>query len=207
MLQSLGVPPRVILLVCCDFLTLFACTFFVLCLRALWGDLNITSYDWMLSMLLLAPFMGLALGLYGVISLPAYVESRKLCALSTLTFGLILALLFAGKASVAYSRIVLVGAWLLSIFLLPVTRRFCRHYFGKFRWWGTPLVILDRSNTGRELWHYLKRHPWPFAGRHLHAAPGHGRSQTSAEGRGASPSRGQRPDAAAFRCPYGPLRP
>ena len=81
MLQSLGVPPRVILLVCCDFLTLFACTFFVLCLRALWGDLNITSYDWMLSMLLLAPFMGLALGLYGVISLPAYVESRKLCAL------------------------------------------------------------------------------------------------------------------------------
>ena len=62
MLQSLGVPPRVILLVCCDFLTLFACTFFVLCLRALWGDLNITSYDWMLSMLLLAPFMGLALG-------------------------------------------------------------------------------------------------------------------------------------------------
>ena len=50
---------------CCDFLTLFACTFFVLCLRALWGDLNITSYDWMLSMLLLAPFMGLALGLYG----------------------------------------------------------------------------------------------------------------------------------------------
>ena len=160
MLQSLGVPLRVILLVCCDFLTLFACTFFVLCLRALWGDLNITSYDWMLSMLLLAPFMGLALGLYGVISLPAYVESRKLCALSTLTFGLILALLFAGKASVAYSRIVLVGAWLLSIFLLSVTRRFCRHYFGKFRWWGTPLVILDRSNTGRELWHYLKRHPW-----------------------------------------------
>ena len=56
MLQSLGVPPRVILLVCCDFLTLFACTFFVLCLRALWGDLNITSYDWMLSMLLLAPW-------------------------------------------------------------------------------------------------------------------------------------------------------
>ena len=55
MLQSLGVPPRVILLVCCDFLTLFACTFFVLCLRALWGDLNITSYDWMLSMLLPAP--------------------------------------------------------------------------------------------------------------------------------------------------------
>lgn len=97
MLQSLGVPPRVILLVCCDFLTLFACTFFVLCLRALWGDLNITSYDWMLSMLLLAPFMGLALGLYGVISLPAYVESRKLCALSTLTFGLILALLFAAR--------------------------------------------------------------------------------------------------------------
>ena len=160
MLQSLGVPPRVILLVCCDFFTLCACTFLVLCLRALWGGLDVTSYGWMLSMLLLAPVMGLALGLYGVISLPAYVESRKLCVLSTLTFGLILALLFAGKASVAYSRIVLVGAWLLSIFLLPVARRFCRHYFGRFRWWGTPLVILDRSNTGRELWHYLKRHPW-----------------------------------------------
>lgn len=91
MLRSLGVPPRVILLVCCDFLTLFACTLFVLCLRALWGGLDITSYGWMLSMLLLAPVMGLALGLYGVISLPAYVESRKLCVLSTLTFGLILA--------------------------------------------------------------------------------------------------------------------
>ena len=58
MLQSLGVPPRVILLVCCDFLTLFACTLFVLCLRALWGGLDITSYGWMLSMLLLAPVMG-----------------------------------------------------------------------------------------------------------------------------------------------------
>lgn len=160
LLQGLGLPPRVLLLVCSDFLTLFACTFLVLCLRTLWGGLDITSYGWMLSMLLLAPVMGLALGLYGIIALPAYVESRKLCAMSSLTFGLILVLLFAGKASVAYSRLVLVGAWALSIFLLPMTRRFCRHYFGRFRWWGSPLVILDRSNTGRELWHYLKRHPW-----------------------------------------------
>ena len=45
MLQSLGVPLRVILLACFYFLTLFACTFFVLRLRALWGVLNITSYD------------------------------------------------------------------------------------------------------------------------------------------------------------------
>ena len=59
-------------------------------------------------------------------------------------------LLFAGKTSVAYSRIVLVGAWLLSIFLLPVTRRFCRHYFGRFRWWGTPLVSSGRTARRRE---------------------------------------------------------
>lgn len=160
MMQSLGIPPRVILLMCCDFLTLFLCTIVALCLRALGGGLDITSYGWMLSLLLLAPVMGLALGLYGVISLPAYVESRKLCVLTSLTFGLILALLFAGKTSMAYSRIALVGAWALSLFLLPAARRSCRHYFGRFRWWGTPLVILDRSNTGRELWHYLKRHPW-----------------------------------------------
>ncbi|WP_300718948.1 undecaprenyl-phosphate galactose phosphotransferase WbaP [uncultured Desulfovibrio sp.] len=159
-MQSLGILPRVILLMCCDFLTLFLCTLVALCLRALGGGLDITSYGWMLSLLLLAPVMGLALGLYGGISLPAYVESRKLCVLTSLTFGLILVLLFAGKASVAYSRLALVGAWGLSLFVLPVTRRFCRHYFGRFRWWGTPLVILDRSNTGRELWHYLKRHPW-----------------------------------------------
>ena len=138
MLQGLGVPPRVVLLVLCDFLTLLACTLLLVCLRALWGGLDITSYGWMLSMLLVAPLMGLALGLYGGISLPAYVESRKLCAMTSLTFGLILVLLFAGKTSVAYSRIVLVGAWLLSIFLLPVTRRFCRHYFGRFRWWHAP---------------------------------------------------------------------
>ena len=85
MLQGLGVPPRVVLLVLCDFLTLLACTLLFVCLRALWGGLDITSYGWMLSMLLVAPLMGLALGLYGGISLPAYVESRKLCAMTSLT--------------------------------------------------------------------------------------------------------------------------
>ena len=44
MLQGLGVPPRVVLLVLCDFLTLLACTLLLVCLRALWGGLDITSY-------------------------------------------------------------------------------------------------------------------------------------------------------------------
>ena len=103
--------------------------------------------------------MAAGLGLYQTISLPPHRELKALFQLTSLMYGIVLAVLFLSKTGDAYSRIVIAGSWAATVFVLPITRSYCRRLFVRRRWWGRPLIIFDSGNAGRDFWRYLKRRP------------------------------------------------
>lgn len=151
--------PQKTLLCIFDLTALLGTALLVFGLRATYGGLDPILYKWVLPLLLLGPVLGSSFGIYQSISLPPQRELKALFLLTCLTYSLILAVLFLAQAGDAYSRLVIAGSWAATVFTLPIMRGLCRRLFAKNRWWGRPLIILDRSDTGRDLWRYLKRHP------------------------------------------------
>ncbi|MDR2744620.1 MAG: undecaprenyl-phosphate galactose phosphotransferase WbaP [Desulfovibrio sp.] len=154
-----GFSLRTVVLCLADLLALLGPISLIFALRAAFGDVSPTLYLWVFSLLLLGPFLGAGFGLYQTVSLPRPQEVKALFLLGTLLYGIILVALFLSQTGKIYSRLIIAGGWLGTIFALPILRAAARRLFAKKAWWGRPLLILDRSDTGRDLWHYLKRHP------------------------------------------------
>lgn len=131
----------------------------VFLVRAAFGNVDFAQYRGALPLLLMGPVMAAGLGLYQSISLPPHRELKALFQLTSLMYGIILAVLFLSKAGDTYSRIVIAGSWLATVFTLPLMRSYCRRLFMRRRWWGRPLIIFDSGNAGRDFWRYLKRRP------------------------------------------------
>lgn len=159
LLRRLGLSPQKAVLVLCDLLALLGTVIAVFLLRAAFGDLDPVLYRWGMPLLLLGPVLGASLGLYQSISLPPQREVKALFFMTSLMYGLILAVLFLAKSGDMYSRLLILGSWAATVFTLPALRGVCRRHFSRKRWWCMPLIILDRSDRGRDLWHYLRRHP------------------------------------------------
>jgi len=58
-----------------------------------------------------------------------------------------------------YSRQVLVSAWLLSLFLVPVGRVAARSKFGSYAWWGQTAVVFGAGKAGRMVVELLLNQP------------------------------------------------
>lgn len=159
-LRRVGFPPQQLVLCLGDTLTLLLVSAAVLLLRKLFGGVDLAQYSWMiLFILVLMPILGFLFGLYQTLPLPPHRELRSLFLSASMVFALLLLFLFAGKSSISYSRLALLGGWGLSCLALPVWRFLARRWWIRRRWWGAPLIILDRSRRGRVFWHYLKRNP------------------------------------------------
>ncbi|MDR3358926.1 MAG: undecaprenyl-phosphate galactose phosphotransferase WbaP [Desulfovibrio sp.] len=154
-----GFSPRVIVLCLADLLALLGPISLIFVLRAAFGDVDPTLYLWIFSLLLLGPLLGAGFGLYQTVFLPRPQEIKALFLLGTLLYGIILVAFFLLQSGKIYSRFIIAGGWFGTIFALPILRAAARRFFAKKSWWGRPLLIMDKSDTGRELWRYLKRHP------------------------------------------------
>lgn len=154
-----GISAQKFLLCLFDLLALLGTALAVFLVRATFGGLDPVLYHWVVPMLLLGPVFGAGLGLYQTVSLAPHRELKALFQLTSLLYAIILAVLFLSKTGDAYSRIVIMGSWAATLFSMPLMRSLCRRLYARRRWWGKPLVIFDHCSEGRELWHYLKRHP------------------------------------------------
>lgn len=160
LLRRLGLPPQLLVLLAVDMLTLLATALLTFWLRYLFGaDFSHPVYPMVLPLILLAPFFGIALGLYRSIALPPQRELKALFGMTSLFYALVLAVLFATKSGDIFSRLVLLGAWGASLLLLPAARSLCRRKFGRRAWWGCPLIIIGRSESARAIWHTIRQHP------------------------------------------------
>ncbi len=98
-------------------------------------------------------------GLYPGVGLAPAEELRRLTLATTLVYLVLAAGTFLFKEGNAYSRAVFLGAWVLSVVLVPLARALVRHMLAHRPWWGYPVVVLGAGKTGRMVVQALRRNP------------------------------------------------
>lgn len=98
-------------------------------------------------------------GLYPGVLLSPPDELKRLFQAVTLGFLLLMAGTFFSRQSYLYSRAIFLGAWALSLGLVPAMRSLARHWGGRLGWWGYPVVVLGGGITGRIIVRTMKRTP------------------------------------------------
>ena len=112
---------------------------------------------WPAVVLFLAVFF--VVGLYPGVGLPPAEELRRLSLATSLVYLVLAAGTFLFKEGNTYSRAVFLGAWMLSVVLVPLNRALARHLMARWSWWGYPVVVLGAGKTGRMVIQALKRNP------------------------------------------------
>ena len=123
------------------------------------GDLHLPLYVRMAPALLIFAGVYALHGLYPGITLSPVREIRQLTLSTTLVFAMFTALLFLSKQAEEFSRAVFLVAWLLTLFLVPLTRALLRSVLARRIWWGYPVVVFGACGSARRIVEDLRRHP------------------------------------------------
>ncbi len=113
------------------------------------GQFNPAAYATLLPALPLVFVVFSALDMYPGIAANAIEEFRRMLHAVTLSYLLIIVSTFFVKVGPHYSRIAFVLAWLLTLALVPLSRRAMRALGARQRWWGVPTVIFGAGPMGR----------------------------------------------------------
>jgi Undecaprenyl-phosphate galactose phosphotransferase WbaP len=105
-----------------------------------WTHFFYLNYLWVPIPLLLV--MQVYFNLYPGIGLSSVEEIRRLTYSTSLLFVLLVVLTFLMRTTVAYSRVVFVLAWGMTLFFLPINRNLIRSICVKFKMWGEPTGIV-----------------------------------------------------------------
>ncbi|HEY0758376.1 MAG TPA: undecaprenyl-phosphate galactose phosphotransferase WbaP [Acidisarcina sp.] len=98
-------------------------------------------------------------GLYPGIATSPIEEFRLILRASSISFLLLIGSSYFLREGIFSSRIVFGLAWLLSIVLVPLCRRFARGWCSLQPWWGIPTVIIGERAAGVMMLDLLKGHP------------------------------------------------
>ena len=81
-------------------------------------------------------------GLYPGFGLPAVQEMQKVLYVVSLATVFLGVFLFLQQLGVAYSRVVFVLTWFLSVLFMMLGRFALRNRFSNFSWWGIPMIVV-----------------------------------------------------------------
>ncbi|MDR0239950.1 MAG: undecaprenyl-phosphate galactose phosphotransferase WbaP [Deltaproteobacteria bacterium] len=141
-----------------DCLAILSSYWLLILLRHAASPLPLDLYLNLSPALLLAPFLGQALGSCQRIALPPPRELKAVSLATTLTFMGIMIIMFATRSGEEFSRIGIFGAWLLSLITVPAARSLLRRRYCRRSWWSSPLVLLGAENID-DLRTSLEKHP------------------------------------------------
>lgn len=160
--KKTGLPPDKFLYFVSDIFSLAAATSIAFAIRYLYGDFTPYPRTFMILALLflLSPFIAAVLSLYSssLMQAPHRLLAR-IVTYVTVTFSCIFIAFFFAQSGHYYSRFAFIASWFLSCFTVPLGRALVASRFSKYSWWGLPLICMDRSSTGKKIWHYLRSHP------------------------------------------------
>jgi Undecaprenyl-phosphate galactose phosphotransferase WbaP len=81
-------------------------------------------------------------GLYPGVGISAAEEVRRLSVSTSLLFLIIITLTFLLKTTEIFSRIIIILAWLMALFVLPLARNFMRWLCVRLKMWGEPAAVV-----------------------------------------------------------------
>lgn len=123
------------------------------------GHFQPSAYAPLLTALPLFLLVFSALDLYPGIAANAIEEFRKMLHAVTLSYLLLIVTNFFIKVEGHYSRVAFLLAWLLTLAIVPMSRRAVRAFGSKQSWWGVPTVIFGANSTGSAMLKVLSEQP------------------------------------------------
>ncbi len=142
-----------------DVLTMQLMLLLVVALRLVWGDITLSLYVTMSSILWCAPIFSILFGACQIPMPPPHREVKHIFLMVSLTYLVVLLFLFMTQSSVGVSRAVLLLAWIGSIFAVPMVRGVMRRRLCRKAWWGCPTIFLQDEEGCSELWQELVNYP------------------------------------------------
>ncbi|MDR1124802.1 MAG: undecaprenyl-phosphate galactose phosphotransferase WbaP [Deltaproteobacteria bacterium] len=100
-----------------------------------------------------------ALGLYPGLLLTGPEHLKRLSIATSIGVLFLSGVLFAGRLSLDYSRMVVFLFWLLALFLVPLCRFLSRKIYARCHWWGYPVVLIGRGSLTALLARHLRSLP------------------------------------------------
>jgi Undecaprenyl-phosphate galactose phosphotransferase WbaP len=143
-----------------DTLALFASAFTALLVRHSAGG-HFSPADYLPFLAAFPVFLlmyGLA-GLYPGIAMNPVDELRRITYATTAAYLIVIGATFLGKAGADYSRLIFIGAWALSLFVVTLARTTTRKVLGPKPWWGVPVVVFGAGSSGSRFVDVLRRTP------------------------------------------------
>ncbi len=147
------------LLILSDLLTLAITGLAAYWARRQFGPLETDLYLRFLPSLLLFPLGGLYAGLYPGYALSPAEQLRSTFRAITWVTLILVAASFLLKVGDKLSRPVILGWWLLSVFVLPLSRSLVRAALIRTSLWGHPVVVLGAAKTGEAVVRRLLSNP------------------------------------------------
>lgn len=157
--KVLRLRPQLLVMMLTDALALELTVVLVFALRSLWGPVTLSLYGSIAALLLLGPFFSTFLGANQSINLPPHKEVKQVFLSVSLTYLVVLTLLFLTQTGLFFSRAVILGAWAASLVSVPVARGWVRRTLCHKRWWQTPVVFLQQGDAVDTIWKALEAHP------------------------------------------------
>ena len=134
-----------------DFCALLVSLAVAYCFRALTGGhLPLEDYFVLVSAAPVFLMLYAVLGLYPGILRPPSEELKRLSLGSSIGFLFLSFILFLGQQGAAYSRGVMIAAWLLALVLVPLARALVRRRCASKPWWGYPVLLFSPSRESAE---------------------------------------------------------
>lgn len=137
-----------LLLVLLDVLTISGAVIFSATIRYLLEPLmgGVVNWSLILNSLVFYVIFNIILawlnGLYPGFGLAAVQEMQKVLYVVTLATVFLGMLLFLQQLGLAYSRVIFVFTWFLSVLFMMLGRFALRNRFSHFAWWGIPMIII-----------------------------------------------------------------
>jgi Undecaprenyl-phosphate galactose phosphotransferase WbaP len=98
-------------------------------------------------------------GLYPGVVFNWVTEIKQVAAATTVVYLILAALIYMFRVPEAYSRLVFLMAWAMSLGFVPLMRNLLRTQFGGRNWWGYRVLVLTGGKAGAKLLRKLDQQP------------------------------------------------
>ncbi len=157
--KYLGLRPSQLVMLVSDAVIMQLTLLAVVLLRLVWGEVTLSLYGTMSSILWCAPFFSVLFGACQVPMPPQHREVKHIFLTVSLSYLVVLFYLFMTQVSVEYSRAIILLSWVGSVFTVPMARGVLRRRLCRRPWWGCPTVFLQGEFQCKDLWDELIAHP------------------------------------------------
>ena len=145
-----------IVLVFTDFMSLLISGFLAVAIRDAMGEMKVLQhYHRMAPLLVIFLIVYAWKGLYPAVGIDPVEELHRVSLSTSIVFLLVTGFTFWARSAMIYSRLAFAFAWVLALFLVPISRWLIRSLACRLGVWGEPVAVVGYGPQGHTIVNYL----------------------------------------------------